>query len=101
MHGRSAWAPVLFRKATGEEQGMKKLLWGLSLLLMAAAVQAQAAHQVTLTWTASKDSTTASPGTVSVYRAVGACPASGIGTLTYTALTSTAPAAGPYIDTTV
>jgi hypothetical protein len=79
---------------------MKRAVSGILLVLSAIACKAQS-HQVTLTWTASKDSNTSSPGTVSVYRAVGSCPAIGIGTLTYTNLTSAAPAGGPYIDSTV
>lgn len=71
------------------------------LFFVAAATLAQAQHKVTLSWTASTDSTSSNPGTVSVYRATGTCPASGIGTLTYTTLTATAPAGGPYADSTV
>ena len=78
---------------------MRKTLL-LALFVMLASV-AHAQHSVTLNWTASSDSTTSSPGTVNVLRAVGTCPASGIGTLTYTTLTSTAPAGGPYVDSAV
>ena len=81
---------------------MKKLL--ICALFVLAALSARAAnaqHSVTLNWIASTDSTTTTPGTVSVFRATGTCPASGIGTLTYTTLTSTAPAGGPYTDTAV
>lgn len=70
----------------------------LIVFLIAAPVFA-ASHTATLTYTASSDSTTATPGTVSVYRAVGACPASGLGSLTWTLVTSTAPAGGTYTDT--
>jgi hypothetical protein len=79
---------------------MKRAVSGILLVLSAIACKAQS-HQVTLTWTASKDSNASNPGTVSVYRAVGSCPPSGIGTLTYTPLTTAAPAGGPYPDTTV
>lgn len=78
---------------------MKKLLF--SLLLGSSSVAFAASHSVTLTWTASTDSTTANPGTVNVLRATGNCPASGIGTLTYNTLTTTAPAGGPYVDNSV
>jgi hypothetical protein len=73
------------------------MIFALSLSAHAASAQ----HSVTLNWIASADSTTTTPGTVSVFRATGTCPASGIGTLTYTTLTSTAPAGGPYTDTAV
>ena len=73
----------------------------LLLVLFASSAIAQGQHSATLTWTASSDSTTTTPGTVTVYRATAACPASGIGTLTYTPLTTTAPAGGPYVDTAV
>jgi len=77
---------------------MKRLFW---IALFAASLHAQSTHQVTLRWTASPDSTTAAPGTVTVYRATAACPASGIGTLAYSKLTATALAGGPYVDTSV
>lgn len=81
---------------------MKKILAAIVLFgMLGVSLPAQAAHSVTLNWTASTDSTTATPGTVSVFRALGACPATGLGTATYTALTTTALAGGPYIDTTV
>jgi len=79
---------------------MKRAVMGLILVLSAIVCRAQS-HQVTLSWTASKDSSASNPGTVTVYRAVGSCPSSGIGTLTYTPLTTTAPAGGPYTDPTV
>jgi hypothetical protein len=74
----------------------------LALLILAfAAVAHGQAHQVTLTWTASASSTPANPGTVMVWRATGNCPASGIGTLSYTAIAGSQPPAGSYVDTTV
>lgn len=74
----------------------------LVLLAVTFTAQAQSTFQVTLNWKASASSTTTTPGTVNVYRAVGACPpGNSLGTLTYTQLTSTAPAAGPYVDNTV
>jgi hypothetical protein len=77
---------------------MKRSLFILILLLAAPAF---GQHSVTLNWIASPDSTTAAPGTITVYRASAACPASGIGALSYTKLTSTAPAGGPYTDLAV
>lgn len=59
-----------------------------------AKAQAAPAHEVDLTWTASPDG-----GTVSVYRAAGLCSATT--STSFTKLTSTAPAGGPYKDTTV
>ncbi len=61
-----------------------------------------AGHSVSMTWTASADSTTTTPGTVSVWRASETCPAT-VSTTTpgFTAVTTTAPAGGPYADTTV
>ena len=76
---------------------MKRLIL-LALLLLASSAFAQTSHTATLTYTKSSDSTTANPGTVSVYRAVGVCPASGLGTLTFTMLTSTASPGGTYTD---
>ncbi len=71
----------------------------LGLFLMAASAMAQ--HSVTLKYTASTDSTSTNPGSVTVYRAAANCPASGIGNLTYIKVTTSAPAGGPYNDTTV
>ena len=69
----------------------------LCALLLAGAtfLPAQAAsHEVDLSWTASTDPST----TVTVYRASGACSGSN---LTFTKLTTSAPAGGPYKDTSV
>lgn len=78
------------------------MLGGFFGVAMAQQLKATATgHQINLTWTASSDSTTANPGTVAIYRANAVCPTSGIGTLIYTAVTTTAPAGGPYNDTTV
>lgn len=79
---------------------MKRIFW-IALFAASLHAQAQTSHQVTLRWTASPDSTTATPGTVTVYRATAACPSSGIGTLTYSKLTAAALAGGPYVDTAV
>lgn len=68
-----------------------------ALLLILAAMTAHAATKpITLTWTASPTSTTAVPGTVSLYSAPGTCPASGIGTLTYAVIASNQAPAGTY-----
>lgn len=80
---------------------MKRFLLLITMLFVATASYAQTTYSVTLNWAASTSSTPAAPGTVTVYRATGTCPASGLGTLTYTALTTTAPDAGPYTDATV
>ena len=81
---------------------MKTRILLLTIFVLSLSAHAAAAqHSVTLNWIASTDSTTATPGTVTVYRATAACPASGIGTLTYTALTTTAAAGGPYTDSAV
>lgn len=80
---------------------MKKLATLLFFVGLWIGAASAASHQVTLNWTASIDSTASNPGTVTVYRANAACPATGIGGLNYTALTTTAPAGGPYSDTTV
>lgn len=58
-------------------------------------------HQVTLTYSASSDSTSTAPGTVNVFRGSGSCPASGISGLGFSQISSTAPAAGPFTDSTV
>lgn len=78
---------------------MKKLISSLVLLLSPLA--SFATHQAQLTWTVSADSTVANPGTVNVYRVTGTCPAIGIGTANYTALTTSAAPAGPYTDSTI
>ena len=68
-----------------------------SLIFLAAVGASAQTHSVAMTWTASVDSTTGNPGTVTVLRAPGNCT----GTPTFTVLTTTAPAAGPYTDNTV
>lgn len=72
---------------------MKKLLLAAAfvfaaLLCLPTHVEAQqlSSEALSITDTAC---TLAAPCTVQIYRAVGTCPASGIGTLTYTPLTST------------
>ncbi len=81
---------------------MKRIVVLLCLFALAIGfAHAQTGHSVQLKWTASADSTTTNPGTVTVYRASAACPASGIGTLSYTALTAAAAPAGPYTDSAV
>ena len=61
----------------------------------------QSGHSVTLT-VSSPDTSTASPGTATVLRASGACPASGVPS-SGTTLTSTlsVPASATYVDSTV
>lgn len=76
-----------------------KTLFAALLFLLAAPAFAQ--HSVTLTWTKSPDSTTQNPGTVNVYRANAACPASGIGSLTYTNIATGQAPGGSYSDTSV
>lgn len=73
---------------------MKRIL---ALALLAVAHAAAAQHSVNLTWTASTDT----GGTVNVYKATAACPASGISGVTFTKLATAQPAAGPYTDSTV
>lgn len=85
---------------------MKTLISFLAAFLLTVPAFAQAVkatttgHQVTLTWTASGDSTTTTPGTVSVYRANEACPAT-VTTTGFSAITTSAAAGGPYTDSTV
>jgi hypothetical protein len=88
---------------------MKKLFVLLALLaLIAFPASAQAAHSVTLTWTASTDSGVA----YNVYRGSGICPTSGttgltklgsvaVGTLTYTDSTVTPGAYCYYVTATL
>lgn len=73
----------------------------VAIILTAGSVSAQVAHSVTLSWVASLDSITSNPGTTSIFRAPGACPASGISGLTFTKLASNQSPAGPYTDSTV
>jgi hypothetical protein len=80
---------------------MKKVfIAAIAILALGVTAHAQTTHKVTLSWTASSDSTTATPGTVSVLRASGVCPATGV-PATVTTLTTSAPAGGPYVDSTV
>lgn len=72
----------------------------LFIFALGFTANAQTSYSVKLNWTASTSSTT-TPGTVSVFRAVGNCPTTGIGSLTYSTLSTTAPAAGPFTDSTV
>ena len=80
---------------------MYKIFLVLAILSIPFAAKAQSSYSVNLTWTASTSSTSANPGSVKVLRATGSCPASGIGSLVYSSLNNTAPAAGPYTDSTV
>ena len=60
---------------------MRNML-AVAILALAFAVHAQVAHQTTLT-TADTSCTTTQTCTLQVYRAIAACPISGIGTLSY------------------
>jgi hypothetical protein len=80
---------------------MKRVLLLAVFALVAALGHAQAST-VNLTWQ-DTSCTTATPCTAQVFRAAAACPASGIGTLTYaeiSALDSQPSVAGAYSDTT-
>ena len=76
-----------------------KTFFASLLLVLALPLAAQATHTATLPIGASPDSTTSNPGTVTVYRATGTCPTTGLGTLTFTTVTTSAPASGSYVDT--
>lgn len=76
---------------------MKRIFILGFILFAALSVKAQAAHSVSLSWTASADSTTAAPGTVTVFRATSACT----GTPSFVNLAANVAPAGPYSDTTV
>ena len=68
------------------------------VLFFATILPAQTTHTVTLTWTASADSTAPAPGTVNVYRAPGVCFSS---SLVYVQIAQGISATGPYSDTAV
>lgn len=57
------------------------------------------AHQAVLSWSAPSDATTGS--TYNVYRAVGVCPTSGLGSLTFVKLNSTGITGLSFTDTSV
>lgn len=57
-----------------------KTISAVLLLFFIAAAQAQAAHEVDISYVASLDCTTANPGTTTIYRAPAACPVAGIPT---------------------
>ncbi len=71
----------------------------LTIVAVCIPISAQTAHTAKLTITASPDSTTGNPGTTAIYRAAGVCPASGLGSLTFAAVTTSGPASGSYTDT--
>lgn len=81
------------------------LLVSLALVFAGMAHAQTGAHSAKLSWAASADSTSANPGTVAIYQASGACPASGLGSLTFATVTTTAApsatAANPYIVTSL
>lgn len=80
---------------------MKKLIVLALLVFVGTALRAQAAHSVVLTVT-SPDTSSASPGTATILRASGACPASGVPSSGST-LTSTlsVPGTATFTDSTV
>jgi hypothetical protein len=81
---------------------MKYFLCTAVLVLAATFGHAQATNTVSLSWQ-DTSCTATTPCTAQVFRATGSCPASGIGTLTYTELTALdaqATVAGAYSDTT-
>jgi hypothetical protein len=67
--------------------------------LMTQPVSAQTAHSATLSWAAPSDAVASS--TYNIYRAAGACPLSGLGTLTFSKLNTAPITALTYTDTTV
>ena len=62
---------------------------------------AQAAHSVTLTWTASSDSTPGTPESVTVYKAEGQCPADGVQVTNFGVVATNQPASGSFQDASV
>lgn len=73
------------------------LLSTLVLMLVGPSAPAQTTHQAVLSWAAPTD---AVPGsTYNVYRASGACPASGLGALIFTKVNSTGITTLTYTDT--
>lgn len=70
-------------------------------LLVSTSAFAQAAHQVTLTVT-SPDTSAAAPGTASILRSTGSCPASGLPSGGNTLIsTLSVPGTANYVDTGV
>jgi len=81
---------------------LRKLVPILAVLLLFAAIPAKpqtVTQQAVLSWTAASDAVASS--TYNVYRASGACPASGLGTLTFTKLNATGISALTYTDSTL
>ena len=56
-------------------------------------------HSATLSWAAPSDATASS--TYNVYRATGVCPATGLGTLVFSKINSTAITTLSYVDSSV
>lgn len=77
------------------------VLLGIVFLYMTGILHGQTGHVVTLT-VSSPDTSTASPGTATIQRASGACPATGV-PLSGTTLTSalSVPATATYSDSSV
>jgi hypothetical protein len=61
---------------------MRKFLIIALVTFLACSAFAQTAHQATLTWAAGSDASATT--TYNAYRAPAACPATGLGTLTFT-----------------
>lgn len=70
-----------------------------------ATAQISSVHSTSLWWSASPDATAANPGSVNVYRATQACPASGTSGVTFAKVASGEPGsntkATAYVDTAV
>jgi len=74
-----------------------KILLGLLILFFASGAQAQA-HSTTLTIT---DPVASAARSYNVYRASGACPVTGLGSLVFTKLTLTPISVLTYTDSTI
>lgn len=70
-----------------------------ALSLTGPMASAQTAHSAAVSWSAPSDAISSS--TYNVYRAPGACPASGLGTLTFVKLNATPITGLSYTDTTI
>ncbi len=75
---------------------MKLTRLAVLAVLSVAAVAQTGTHTVAVTWTASPDSTTTTPGTVNVWRASGACTPP---LASFVKVADAQPAAGTFNDT--
>ena len=75
------------------------LAFSFCTVSIAPALAQTASHQAVLSWPAPSDATTSS--SYNVYRANATCPTSGLGTLTWTKLTTTPIAALTYTDNSI